>query len=157
PQWLGPRRDGVWRETGILSRFPDKGLTARWRTPIAAGFAGPAVAKGRVVVMDRVAAKPTKAGKEGHERVCCLNAVDGKVLWKHEYDCAYDIDYPLGPRTTAVINESEVYTLGAVGHLFCFDLASGAIRWSHDLKKEYHAKSPTWGYAAHLLVDGHKL
>src|SRR5689334_10953943 len=54
PQWLGPRRDGVWRETGILEKFPQDGPRVRWRTPIGLGYAGPAVAGGRVYVMDRV-------------------------------------------------------------------------------------------------------
>src|SRR5262249_48125004 len=56
PQWLGPQRDGVWRETGIIQKFPENGPTVRWRTPIAAGYTGPAVANGRVFVMDRVGA-----------------------------------------------------------------------------------------------------
>jgi outer membrane protein assembly factor BamB len=38
PQWLGPRRDAVWRETGIVEKFPTNGLTFRWRTPIGAGY-----------------------------------------------------------------------------------------------------------------------
>src|SRR5262249_41060149 len=31
PQWLGPQRDGVWRETGILEKFPKGGPKVRWR------------------------------------------------------------------------------------------------------------------------------
>ena len=57
PQWLGPQRDGIWRETGIVTKFPAGGPPVRWRTPIAAGYAGPAVAEGRVYVTDRVVAK----------------------------------------------------------------------------------------------------
>src|SRR6266498_4568085 len=53
PQWLGPERDGVWRETGILEKFPADGVKVRWRVPIGGGYSGPAVAKGRVYVMDR--------------------------------------------------------------------------------------------------------
>ena len=53
PQWLGPQRDGVWRETGIMETLPTNGLKFRWRTAIGAGYSGPAVAKGRVYVMDR--------------------------------------------------------------------------------------------------------
>src|SRR4029453_11760173 len=34
PQWLGPQRDGVWRETGIVEKFPVEGLKAKWRAPI---------------------------------------------------------------------------------------------------------------------------
>src|SRR5215218_2825350 len=60
PQWLGPQRDGVWRETGIVDKFPPGGLKAKWRTPIGAGYAGPAVAAGKVYVTDRVLAKGAK-------------------------------------------------------------------------------------------------
>ena len=56
PQWLGPQRDGVWRETGILDKFPKDGPPIRWRTPIGAGYAGPAVAGGRVYITDRILA-----------------------------------------------------------------------------------------------------
>src|SRR5262245_8520381 len=53
PQWLGRQRDGVWRETGILSRFPESGPKLLWRVPLGMGFSGPAIADGRVYVMDR--------------------------------------------------------------------------------------------------------
>src|SRR5678815_1077344 len=54
PQWMGPSRDGSWREIGILEKFPDSGPTIKWRTKIGGGYAGPAVAGGRVYVMDYV-------------------------------------------------------------------------------------------------------
>ncbi|MGL5096018.1 MAG: PQQ-binding-like beta-propeller repeat protein, partial [Planctomycetia bacterium] len=52
PQWHGPKRDGVWREEGVVEKLPAK-LTVKWRTPIGAGYAGPAVADGKVYVSDR--------------------------------------------------------------------------------------------------------
>ena len=52
PQWLGPQRDGIWREEGILERFPEGGPALRWRAPLGGGYSGPAVAAGRVFVMD---------------------------------------------------------------------------------------------------------
>src|SRR4051812_8833563 len=53
PQWLGPQRDGVWRETGILDKYPPGGPRVVWKVPIGGGYCGPAVADGRVYVMDR--------------------------------------------------------------------------------------------------------
>ena len=38
PQWMGPERDGVWRERGILDRFPTNGLAVRWRVPVNRGY-----------------------------------------------------------------------------------------------------------------------
>jgi outer membrane protein assembly factor BamB len=168
PQWLGPRRDAVWRESGIVDVFPEGGPPVNWRTKIAAGYSGPAVAGGKVYVMDRLLAEgaknhvepfPLRPNREiaGSERVLCLDEADGHLLWEHEYDCAYTVSYPLGPRTTATVHEQKVYTVGTEGHLFCLNADTGRPVWSHDLKKEYKVKSPMWGFAAHPLIDGKKL
>src|SRR5262245_5737627 len=57
PQWLGPQRDGVWREQGIVAQFPEGGPAVRWRAPIGSGYSGPAVAGRRVFAMDFQRAK----------------------------------------------------------------------------------------------------
>lgn len=57
PQWLGPQRDAVWHETGIMESFRAGGPPLRWKTSIGSGYSGPAVADGRVFVMDRVKAE----------------------------------------------------------------------------------------------------
>jgi outer membrane protein assembly factor BamB len=164
PQWQGPKRDSVWRETGILDKFPEGGPKVLWRTPIGPGYTGPAVVGGRVYVMDRDGGQPPrgsespgKNGLQGKERVLCLDARDGKLLWKHEYDCLYRILYPTGPRATPVVYDGQVYSLGAMGDLHCLDAATGRPRWSKSLPREYKTKPPLWGYAAHPLVDGDKL
>ena len=59
-QWLGSKRDGVWREPGILKKFPNNGPKVNWRVPIGGGYAGPAVANGKVFVMDRLLSKGKK-------------------------------------------------------------------------------------------------
>ena len=48
PQWMGPRRDAVWRERGLAPAIPAGGLAVKWRVPVAGGYSGPAVANGRV-------------------------------------------------------------------------------------------------------------
>jgi outer membrane protein assembly factor BamB len=163
PQWLGPKRDGVWRETGLLDRFPKGGPEVRWRTPIENGFSGPAVADGRVYVMDRRRARDDKGnplrptrdkGFPGKERVLCLGEANGKVLWKHEYDCPYKVSFPNGPRCTPLVHKGKVYTLGTMGDLLCLDAAKGEVVWSKNLVKEYKADVPVWGFAAHPLIDG---
>ena len=59
-QWLGSKRDGVWRESGILKKFPNYGPKVNWRVSIGGGYAGPAVANGKVFVMDRLLSKGKK-------------------------------------------------------------------------------------------------
>ena len=104
-QWLGAERGSVWREDGILTRIPEEGLNVLWRTPVAGGFSGPAVADGHVFVTDYKLHDgdqrfdPSKRSQlKGTERVHCLDATDGSVVWTHETDCDYNISYALGPR-----------------------------------------------------------
>src|SRR5438128_418790 len=77
PQWLGPQRDGVWRETGILDTFPKGGPKIKWRKPIGAGYSGPAVANGRVYVTDFVVAKGTKAPSSGFDKTSMASGIPG--------------------------------------------------------------------------------
>lgn len=165
PQWMGPQRDGVWRETGILEQFPAQGPKVRWRAEVAAGYSGPAVADGRVFVLDRVldkGAKPPKTDFDmsavpGSERVLCFGETDGKLLWKHEYPCTYAISYALGPRCTPTVASDKVYTLGAMGDLCCLSVQDGRVVWSKNFKNDYGVKAPLWGHSAHPLVDGNRL
>ena len=159
PQWMGPNRDDVWAETGIIEKFPEGGLKVLWRKPVSGGFAGPAVVNGRVFVTDYVRsegdAKPaptTRNNLKGKERVLCLDARTGNELWKHEYDCNYAISYPAGPRCTPTVDNGKVFTLGAMGDLYCLDAANGNVVWSKNLPKTYNAPLPLWGYAGHPLV-----
>ena len=163
PQWMGPQRDNVWREEGIIDAFPDAGPSVVWRAPVAGGYAGPAVVGSRVFVTDYETAENVKVANferkkfTGIERVRCLDANTGKSLWQHSYPVTYGLSYPAGPRCTPTVDEGRVFTLGAEGHLFCLDAATGEILWSHNLKQEYGTKSALWGYAGHPLVDGDQL
>lgn len=161
PQWLGPQRDGVWRERGLLDAIPKDGLKVRWRAPVSMGYAGPAVAGGKVFVMDRVPKEGTKApadpfaregkGLPGTERVLSFDAATGKQFWAFAYDCPYTISYAGGPRVTPAVDGDRVYALGAEGHLHCLDAATGRKIWG---KRVFAGETPMWGYAAHPLVDG---
>ena len=150
PQWLGPNRDGVWKEDGLLEKFPDGGPKVLWRKPINAGYTGPAVAGGKVFVMDRVKKDASS------ERVLCLDAKTGEQIWIHEYPRDYKgVDRPIGPRTTPTVDSERVYTLGTMGDLYCLNAKTGKPVWSKYFPTDYKTKPPVWGYSAHLLVhDG---
>jgi len=162
PQWFGTQRDGVWHETGLIEKFPKSGPKTLWHAPLGTGYSGPAVEGNRVYVMDRRRAmgpdgqpqRPSRRGIPGTERIVCLDAKTGRDIWHHEYDCAYTISYPSGPRTTPVINEGRVYCLGAMGNLVCLNAADGSPRWSKKLVDLYKQEVPLWGYASHPLIDG---
>ena len=164
PQWLGPNRDSQWRETGIIGKFPAGGAKVLWRAPINGGYAGPAVADGRVFVTDYLRESGDASNDpgqrrelKGKERVLCFDAASGKELWKHDYDCPYNISYPSGPRATPTVAGGKVYALGAEGHLHCLDAKTGEVVWKKDFKQDYKAATPTWGFCGHPLIDGQKL
>lgn len=167
PQWMGPQRDGVWRETGVVKKLPEGGPNVVWRAKIAGGYAGPAVADGRVFVADFVRKegddKPNPGRRsqlQGSERITAFDAQTGKELWKHEYDCPYSVSYACGPRCTPTVDGDRVYMLGTMGHLKCLNVADGKVVWEKDLVKEFKdkgAKVLIWGYSGHPLIDGDKL
>ena len=165
PQWLGPNRDSVWLESGIVETFPQDGPKVLWRKKIGGGYTGPAVVDGRVFVMDRQVAEnadlPGNAFARGvipgTEAVHCLDAKTGEQVWEHRYDCTYTMSYSTGPRCTPVVNGGKLWTVGAEGNLFCLDAATGKVLWSHDFKADYDARTPMWGFAGHPLLDENRL
>ena len=177
PQWLGENRDSVWREDGIIEKFPVGGPKLRWKVPIDGGYSSPAIANGKVFVSDWIAeqieGKPKNLNKgeiprnhnfvrelrPGHERVLCFRESDGKKLWEHKYRADYTSapTYAIGPRCIPTVDGESVFTLGAEGDLFCLNVANGKTIWSKSFVDDYQLEIPEWGIAAHPLIDGNKL
>jgi outer membrane protein assembly factor BamB len=163
PQWMGPQRDNVWRETGVIDAFPADGPPVAWRTPVAYGYAGPAVANGRVYITDFATDADlnvdnfARAEFAGTERIQCLDEKTGEVLWKHEYPATYTMSYPAGPRATPLVADGKVYVLGGEGQLTCLDAEKGDVVWSKNFRTDYNASTPLWGFANHPLLDGDRL
>ena len=142
PEWRGKGRVGVWNETGIVEKFPAQGLTATWRTPINAGYAGPAVAGGRVFVTD---ARPTTANR-AIERAIALDEANGQILWTREWPADYtgmQLVYAIGPRATPTVDDDRVYIAGASGNLFALDVKTGAILWQKNYLTDFNASIPS--------------
>lgn len=156
PEWRGKGRLGVWTETGVLETFSEKGLQIKWRTPIKGGYGGPAVAGGRVFVLDF---SPTEVNK-GIERLLCLDEKTGRILWTREWETDYTGlmgTYAIGPRTTPTVDGDRVYALGATGILLCLSVKDGAILWKKDFVNDYGTEIPVWGMTGAPLVDGARL
>lgn len=156
PQWRGPQRDGVWRESGLaadLETDNEGWIKLKWSADIAAGYSQPTVADGRVYVTDR------RDDREETERVHCFDFQSGRPLWCHEYPVEYTIGYKSGPRAAVLIDKAtkgnrRAYSLGGVGHLHCLDAKTGEIIWKRDLAAEYNIEMPRWGIAGSPLIEG---
>lgn len=147
PDWRGKNRDAVWEGTGIVEKFDSDSIDLKWSVQMGPGYSGPTVAKGKVYVMDRLE-QPSPA-----ERVICLDELTGNQIWAHQYDCMYEnVGYQAGPRASVVIHEAKAYSLGTMGHLFCFDAGTGRVLWQKDLNSEYEIDMPIWGISSTPLV-----
>ncbi len=152
PRWRGANGDGRWNPKGISADFAKREPQQLWKKEIGAGFGGVTMSDGRVYVMDR-----QKAPKEV-ERVLCLDAESGKVLWKHEWDVSYgSMDHGTGPRASVNITDGKAYALGATGVAMCLDAASGKVIWQVDAVEKFGAVIPTWGFAASPVIDGDRV
>jgi outer membrane protein assembly factor BamB len=154
PEWRGVGRQGVWTETGIVERFPPEGLRTKWRVPIRAGYSGPAVANGRVFLLDHQRSGATAVT----ERAICLREQTGEILWTREWSADYrGLDYANGPRATPTVDGDRVYVLGAMGSLRCLRAADGSEVWSTDFVRDFGTAVPAWGMSSAPVVLAQRL
>lgn len=174
PEIRGAGRQGAWNESGILDSIPADGLTVTWRTPIKAGYSGPAVSGGRVFVVDFTPSTADATEPEpgaiggalsryrGTERALALDEKTGRVLWTRSWPVDYaGIMWAIGPRATPTVDGDRVYVLGATGHLVALNTSTGAVLWDKEYEGDYGADRATWawdyGFASSPIVDGDRL
>ncbi|MCG8608703.1 PQQ-like beta-propeller repeat protein [bacterium] len=144
PQWLGPNRDGLSSEKGLLKSWPADGPTEIWRTKIGDGYSAISVVSDRLYTM-------YATGSE--ERLVCLNAQSGQELWRFRTDGSVWVDqWGNGPRSTPTVDNNVVFVVGAKAKLYAVNAKTGKQIWGHDLVSSYDAKIPTWGVATSPLV-----
>lgn len=148
PQWRGPNRDGISKETGILKSWPENGPTVLWRNQIGEGYSAMAVANDKLFTMWTVGKK---------EVLFCLNEATGEEIWRHEIGSYFFNDQGGGPRACPTVDGNLVYAAGARGNLKAVDVNSGKLVWERDLVSEYGARIPRWGYSSSPLVEGNML
>src|SRR5262249_6597005 len=126
PQFLGPARTGLSPEAGLLQSWPPNGPPELWATEDGPGISGPVVAGPWLLLFHRCC---------DNEVVACLDAATCKERWQTPYPPSYVDDYAKGdgPRSTPLVADQRVYTLGAEGQLSCLDLAGGKILWKRAL------------------------
>jgi outer membrane protein assembly factor BamB len=155
-QWRGADRLGIWNETvGVVNELPSE-LKFSWRVPIKTGYAGPAVADGRVFVTDWEE-DPESRTMDGTERAVALDEQTGEILWTREWPTTYRMlmgSYAIGPRATPTVDDDRLYVVGATGSLLCLNVQTGEVIWQKDYRVDYDSYVPTWGIASSALVEG---
>jgi outer membrane protein assembly factor BamB len=150
PQWRGPHRDGVSKETGLLKEWPAGGPKLLWQVKdLGSGLSTPSVVGERLYVMSNLGVE--------QEVVKCLSTRDGKEVWSAKIGAVgpnpKGNNYP-GSRSTPTVDGDRLYALSSAGDLACLETASGKIAWQLNLMKNFGGKHGNWAYAESPLIDG---
>jgi outer membrane protein assembly factor BamB len=150
PQFRGPDRSGISRETGLLAEWPKEGPKLLWQVKdIGSGYSTPAVVGERLYLL----------GNEGleNEFVEAISVADGKRIWSTRLGKVGQPDQKpnfAAARSTPTFDGAVLYTLGSDGDLVCAETSGGKIRWRKNIRTEFKGKPGTWAYAESPLVDG---
>lgn len=151
PQWRGPDRDGISKETGLLQEWPADGPPLRWRVgDLGTGYSTPAVVKGRVYL---------QTTRDNDEFALVLDEKSGQQVWQAAIGKVGEnrgMNYP-GTRSTPNIDGDRTYCLASAGELVCLETATGKPVWQKHLKHDFSGEPGNWAYAESVLIDGDAL
>lgn len=139
PQWRGPQRDGICRETGLLDTWPEGGPPLAWKVDgLGKGYASVAISDGRIFTL----------GNRRGTHLIALDEQDGRELWATAVGGGE-------PNCTPTVDGSLVYGLGREGDLVCCESATGKEVWRKNFPKDFGGQMMSgWGYSESPLVDG---
>jgi outer membrane protein assembly factor BamB len=148
PQFRGPNRDDVSKETGLLKQWPAGGPTKIWNyTQAGSGYSGFSIVGGKLFTMGT---------RDNSEILLCLDATKGTEIWTAKLGPMLNNGWGNGPRGTPTVDGDRVYTLGGDGTLVAVKAADGKELWRTTMA-DLGGKTPGWGYTESVLVDGDKV
>ena len=146
PDYRGPNRDGISKETGWSTDWPADGPPVLWKASVGIGFASMAVKDGRVYTM---------GNRDGKDTLYCFDAKTGDEIWSQSYECpVFDNMHEGGPCATPTVDGDSVYTLSKAGDAIRFKTSDGAIVWHKNLVEELGVKNLTWKFAGSPVPAG---
>ncbi|MCH8120737.1 MAG: PQQ-like beta-propeller repeat protein [Planctomycetes bacterium] len=144
PNFHGPNRDNISRETGLLSRWPDGGPKLIWKfSGCGRGYSGVSLADGMIL---------TAGDFNDVEMVIALD-MNGCLLWKSPNGKSWTGPQP-GSRTTPTYSEGVLYQMNPTGRLAAFHARSGEELWAVDLRERFGAKYGIWAMSENVIVEG---
>ncbi len=148
PQWRGPDRTDVSKDTGLLKAWPEAGPKQLWIFQDAGlGYSGFAVVGERLY---------TLGARKDTEQLIALDTKTGKEVWAADIGGILTNNWGDGPRGTPSVDGENVYALSGQGTLVCVAAKSGKVLWKKSLE-DVGGKVPDWGYTESVVVDGDKV
>ncbi|MBL8172002.1 MAG: PQQ-like beta-propeller repeat protein [Acidobacteria bacterium] len=149
PQWRGPERNGLSKDTGLLKQWPATGPSVVWKADGLGEGYGSLALKG-----DRIFVQGTKGEASA---VFALNRADGKLVWSTALGPKGSERRGNGPRATPTIDEDRMYVLTENGDLACLRVRDGSAVWRKNILKEFGGSNPGWMISESPLVDGNRV
>jgi outer membrane protein assembly factor BamB len=149
PQWRGPDRNGISRETGLAKSWPSAGPPSIWSiSNLGQGYGALAIKGDRIYVQ----------GVEGRNSVVfCLNRLDGKIVWTAALAEKMEQDRGSGPRGTPTLDGDRGYALSENGELACLRLQDGTKIWRRNILQDFGGRNPHWLLSESPLIDGNRV
>jgi len=154
PVFHGPVGDNKSPDTGLMQSWPEGGPKLLWTVDfLGYGYSSVSIADGRIYISGN-----DQEDEQAVAMVYCLDEKSGKPLWKRSNGPAWDNPrmFP-STRATVTIDENFVYDHSVHSEIACFHAKTGEKIWSRNLVKEYEAKTPYWGFAESVVIDGDHL
>lgn len=150
PNFRGSGHDAVAADPAPLAETWATGEPKPlWAVDVGEGYAGAAVHKGRVYLMDYDRNAQADALR-------CLSLADGREIWKFSYPLAIKRNHGMS-RTVPSVTDAWVVSLGPKCHVSCLDAATGKFQWGMDLVREYGSTVPAWYAGQCPLIDGDRV
>jgi outer membrane protein assembly factor BamB len=150
PQFRGPDRDDISKETGLLKQWPAAGPALAWKVNgLGGGFSGPSIVGNQLFTM---------GDRGGQEFVIALDLTTHKEQWSTPVGPVYTNPNGTGPRCTPAVDGNFVFVLTPQGDVVCLQTADGKIVWRKNLITDFGGKMMSgWGYSESPLVDGNNV
>lgn len=145
PQFRGPARDGISKETGLLRQWPASGPKVLWTVPVTQGYAAAAIVAGRVYHHDYDEAKAEWG-------VFCRSLATGKEIWRFTEVRKIRPNHGI-TRTVPATDGKYVFSMDPKAGLHCLNAATGKQLWYKDLVTVYKTKIPPWYNGQNPLLE----
>lgn len=153
PSWRGPQQTGASHEKAVITRWTPDGENQLWKAPVG-GRTTPILMNGRLFLIG-----PVGTGQCIQERVACLDAETGKLIWEHRFNVYLTTIVEDRVGWTSLAGDPEtghVYAHGTGGMFFCFD-RDGNIIWRRSLTELYNRVSGYGGRVQSPIIDEDKV
>ena len=144
PQFHGERRDNISKDKGLLKLWSEGGPNLIWKASgIGFGFSTISIVDGMIYTAGNI---------DGYTHITALDMA-GNILWQTKSGKMFSGSYP-GSRGTPTVYDGKLYHLNGSGHIICLEAKTGKEIWSLNILEKFNGRTPDWGMAESLLVDG---